>query len=73
MSSEAKLTDLSALFEKLRGHKPTVWDRRAQQIDWAVGQVLCIRDKVSKALDEWELRRVAAERWEALHPGEWRK
>lgn len=70
MSSEAKLTDLSALFEKLRGHRPTVWDRRAQQIDWAVGQALCMRN--GKELDEWELRRVAAEQWEALHPSKWR-
>lgn len=44
------------------------WERRAQGICFATGQVLCMRAEVATALDEWALRRVAAEQWEALHP-----
>lgn len=48
---------------KASGYRMDAWQRRAQKISWAVGNVLCMRSIV--APDEWMLRKAAAEALEA--------
>lgn len=58
--------ELDALLEQLAGYKMDAWERRAQAIDWSVGNVMCMRN--GHLHDEWMLRKVAAEQWEATRP-----
>lgn len=51
------------MLERVRDHRTTVLEKRAQSISWVVGQLMCDRDYA----DEWELRRDAAAAWERAH------
>ncbi len=48
---------LEELLAQFKGYKMSPEERRAQAISWAVGQAMRANDD----LDEWELRRHAAE------------
>lgn len=49
---------LDQMLARLKGYKMSLWEKRAQSIDWAVGQVLCMRN--GSQLDEWMLRLTVA-------------
>jgi hypothetical protein len=53
---------LSYLLHQLKGYRMDEWERRAQYISWAVGQVRCMRE--CEHADEWGLRQACANMWE---------
>lgn len=61
MRALTKFDDLLAAARLLP--PPSIWERRAQQISWMVGQALCDIDHDENL--EWELLRMAAHVWEA--------
>jgi hypothetical protein len=68
------VSDIDAMLDRLRGYRMSRWEKRAQAIDWAAGNVLVDRPE----RDEWMLRLWAAKAYdepsdERPERGEWQE
>lgn len=54
---------IDEMLAKLKGTKMDYWQKRAQKIDFAVGQMLAMRN--GHLFDEWDLRKTVAEMLES--------